>query len=187
MNRFKLIQHPNPTISMDLGQWIHHYYINQKRIQPSVILANAFIDMYAKCGSLDAAAMIFNEMVERGLVSWNSMITGYASHGHATKPLVLFEEIISTGFKPDEITFVGLLLACSHGGLVSVGREYFKGMKGNFGIEPKVEHHVCMIDLFGRMGLLEEAYELITKIPMEASIAAWGAFLMLVEGMGMLR
>uniref|UniRef100_A0A2N9GSR3 DYW domain-containing protein n=1 Tax=Fagus sylvatica TaxID=28930 RepID=A0A2N9GSR3_FAGSY len=129
--------------SLDLGQWIHHYYINQKQIQPSVILANAFIDMYAKCGSIDAAAMIFNEMVERDLVSWNSMITGYASHGHATKALVLFEEMISMGFKPDEITFVGVLSACSHGGLVSV----------------------------------EEAYELITKIPMEASIAAWGALL----------
>jgi pentatricopeptide repeat protein len=163
--------------SLDLGQWIHHYYINQKWIQPSVILANAFIDMYAKCGSIDAAAMIFKEMVERDLVSWNSMITGYASHGHATKALVLFEEMISMGFKPDEITFVGVLSACSHGGLVSVGREYFKGMKINYGIEPKVEHYACMIDLFGRMGLLEEAYELITKMPMEASIAAWGALL----------
>ena len=81
------------------------------------------------------------------------------------------------GFKPDEITFVGVLSACSHGGLVSVGREYFKGMKINYGIEPKVEHYACMIDLFGRMGLLEEAFELITKMPMEASIAAWGALL----------
>ncbi|XP_050264598.1 pentatricopeptide repeat-containing protein At2g22410, mitochondrial-like [Quercus robur] len=163
--------------SLDLGQWIHHYYINQKRIQPSVILANAFIDMYAKCGSIDAAAMIFNETVERDLVSWNSMIAGYASHGHATKALVLFDEMINMGFKPDEITFVGVLSACSHGGLVSVGREYFKSMKRNFGIEPTVEHYACMIDLFGRVGLLEEAYELITKMPMEASVAAWGALL----------
>ena len=92
--------------SLDVGQWVHNYYINQKRIQPSVILANAFIDMYAKCGSINAAAMIFKEMVERDLVSWNSMIAGYASHGHSTKALVLFEEMISMHIKPDEITFV---------------------------------------------------------------------------------
>ena len=73
--------------------------------------------------------------------------------------------------------FVGVLSGCSHNGLVSVGRECFKRMKGNFGIEPKVEHYACMIDLFGRMGLLEEAYELITKMPTEASVAAWGALL----------
>ena len=163
--------------SLDLGQWIHHFYINQKRIQSSVILANAFIDMYAKCGSIDAAAMIFNETVERDLVSWNSMIAGYASHGHATKALVLFDEMINMRFKPDEITFVGVLSACSHGGLVPVGREYFKSMNRNFGIEPTVEHYACVIDLFGRVGLLEEAYELITKMPMEASVAAWGALL----------
>ncbi|XP_059431102.1 pentatricopeptide repeat-containing protein At2g22410, mitochondrial-like [Corylus avellana] len=163
--------------SLDLGQWIHHYYINQKRIQLSLILANAFIDMYAKCGRIDAAAMIFNEMLERDLVSWNSMIVGYASHGHATKALSLFEKMISLRFTPDEITFVGLLSACSHGGLVSEGREYFESMERNFGIEPKVEHYACMIDLFGRVGLLEEAYELIAKMPMKASIAAWGALL----------
>uniref|UniRef100_A0A7N2LUQ4 Pentatricopeptide repeat-containing protein n=1 Tax=Quercus lobata TaxID=97700 RepID=A0A7N2LUQ4_QUELO len=154
-----------------------HPIENTLRIQPSVILANAFIDVYAKCGSIDAAAMIFNETVERDLVSWNSMIAGYASHGHATKALVLFDEMINMGFKPDEITFVGVLSACSHGGLVSVGREYFKSMNRNFGIEPTVEHYACVIDLFGRVGLLDEAYELITKMPMEASVAAWGALL----------
>ncbi|XP_041016698.1 pentatricopeptide repeat-containing protein At2g22410, mitochondrial-like isoform X2 [Juglans microcarpa x Juglans regia] len=163
--------------SLDLGQWIHHYYIHQKRIQFSLILENAFVDMYAKCGSLHAAATIFNEMVERDLVSWNSMVAGYASHGHAKKALVLFEQMTQLGFRPDDITFVGVLSACSHGGLVSEGQNYFKSMKRNFGIEPKVEHYACMIDLYGRIGLLEEAYKFIAKMPMGASVAAWGALL----------
>lgn len=163
--------------SLDFGQWIHHYYVNQKRIQLSLILANAFIDMYAKCGSLNAAATIFNEMVERDLISWNSMIAGYASHGHATEAIMHFEEMIRVGFMPDEVTFVAVLSACSHGGLVSEGREYFQRMKISFGIDPKVEHYACVIDLFGRIGLLEDAYELISKMPMEASVGAWGALL----------
>ncbi|KAG6779975.1 hypothetical protein POTOM_016381 [Populus tomentosa] len=83
--------------------------------------------------------------------------------------------MISRGFKPDDITLVGVLSACSHGGLVAEGREYFQNMKRKYGIEPKNEHYACMIDLLGRVGLLEDAYELITKMPMEPSAAAWGA------------
>ncbi|KAF5455133.1 hypothetical protein F2P56_024742 [Juglans regia] len=116
-------------------------------------------------------------MVERDLVSWNSMVAGYASHGHATKALVLFEQMTRLGFRPNDITFVGVLSTCSHGGLVSEGQDYFKSMKRNFWIEPKVEHYACMIDLYGRIGQLEEAYELIEKMPMGASVAAWGALL----------
>lgn len=162
---------------LDLGRWIHHYYVMQKRIQLSVILGNALIDMYAKCGSIDAAAELFNEMQERDLVSWNSIIVGYASHGHAKKALSLFEQMKLMGYKPDDITFVGVLSACSHGGLITEGREYFRNMEKTSGLKPKVEHYACMIDLFGRVGLLEEAYELITKMPMEPDEAAWGALL----------
>ncbi|CAL5436214.1 unnamed protein product [Camellia sinensis] len=162
---------------LDLGQQIHHYYIGQKRIKLSVILANAFMDMYAKCGNIDAAAELFNEMQERDLVSWNSMIVGCASHGHAEKALILFEQMQNMGFKPDDITFVGILSACSHGGFVAQGREYFQKMERAFGMKPKVEHYACMIDLLGRIGLLEEAHALITKMPMEPDEAVWGALL----------
>ncbi|KAM7490963.1 hypothetical protein LguiA_033884 [Lonicera macranthoides] len=162
---------------LDLGQWIHYYYVKQKRIRLSVILANAFIDMYAKCGSIDAAAQVFNEMLERDVVSWNSMIVGFASNGHVKKALVLFEQMKNLGYKPDDITFVGVLSACSHGGLLAQGREYFKNMERNFGLKPTLEHYACMIDLLGRIGLLEEAYDLIMKMPMEPDEAAWGALL----------
>lgn len=162
---------------LDLGQWIHHYYINGKLIQLSVILGNALIDMYAKCGSITSATELFNEMPKRNLVSWNTMIAGYAAHGHAKQALTLFNQMKSTELKPDHITFVAVLSACSHGGLVSEGREHFKSMIRDYGIEPKEEHYACMIDLLGRIGLLEEAYELINKMPMEPSESAWGALL----------
>ncbi|KAL5561590.1 hypothetical protein UlMin_031337 [Ulmus minor] len=162
---------------LELGEWIRHYYINSKRISLSVILSNAFIDMYAKCGNIDAAASLFNEMPEKNLVSWNTMIAGYAAHGHAKQALDLFEQMKSRGLKPDHITFVAVLSACSHGGLVHEGREHFKSITRDFGMEPKGEHYACMIDLLGRIGLLEEAYKLITNMPMEPSESAWGALL----------
>ncbi|XP_077210055.1 pentatricopeptide repeat-containing protein At2g22410, mitochondrial-like [Tasmannia lanceolata] len=161
----------------DLGRWIYHYFIDKKRVELSVILANAFIDMYAKCGSIDTASTLFCEMPGRDLVSWNSMIAAYAVHGYGEKALMLFEQMKSEGFSPDDITFVGVLSACSHGGLVVEGREHFQNMSRIFGIEPKVEHYACMIDLLGRVGLLEEAYELIRSMPMEPDEAGWGAIL----------
>lgn len=163
---------------LDLGQWMYFYYIKQNRIQPTVKLGNAFIDMYAKCGKIDAAEELFIEIHDKDLVSWNSMIVGFASHGHAIKAVNLFEEMKGTGlYKPDEITFIGVLSACSHGGLLAQGRSYLKEMEKTFGLKPKVEHYACMIDLLGRMGLLDEAYGLITEMPMEADKVVWGAIL----------
>ncbi|KAJ4951200.1 hypothetical protein NE237_028032 [Protea cynaroides] len=163
--------------SLDLGQWFHYYYVDQKRVKLSVILANAFIDMYAKCGNIDAAVEVFIIMAEKDLVSWNSMIVGYAVHGYAEQALRLFDQMRSKEIVPDDITFVGVLSACSHGGLVIQGKEFFGNMRRVYGIEPKAEHYACMIDLLGRVGLLEEANKLITRMPMEPDEAAWGALL----------
>lgn len=161
---------------MDIGQRINDYYVKQKRIPLTVILGNAFVDMYAKCGNIDTAREIFDEMTKKDLVSYNSMIVAYASHGHADKALSLFELIREVGFKPDDITFVGILSACAHGGLVEKGWGYFRDME-SFGLTPAMEHYACMIDLLGRVGLLEEAYELIRSMPMEPDEAIWGALL----------
>ncbi|KAL4592982.1 hypothetical protein LXL04_005991 [Taraxacum kok-saghyz] len=163
---------------LDLGQWMYIYYIKQNRIQPTVTLGNAFIDMYAKCGNINAAEEVFNQIHVKILISWNSMIVGFASHGHAMKALSFFKEMIGTGlYKPDEITFIGVLSACSHGGLLTQGRSYFNEMETTFGLKPRVEHYACMIDLLGRIGLLNEAYELIKEMPMEADKVVWGAVL----------
>ncbi|GAB2273351.1 hypothetical protein Dimus_008149 [Dionaea muscipula] len=163
--------------SLDMGRWIHHYYAHQSLIKSSIVLSNALIDMYAKCGCIYTAESLFNEMPERDLVSWNSMIVGFADHGHESKALMLFENMKDLGINPDGITFIGVLSACSHGGLVTKGRSYFSDMEKIFGLEPKVEHYACMIDLLGRAGLIAEAYELIEKMPMEPDEAAWGALL----------
>ncbi|KAK7272779.1 hypothetical protein RIF29_13818 [Crotalaria pallida] len=162
---------------LSLGHWIHEYFVNGKKMHLSVTLGNAVIDMYAKCGSINAAAQVFSSMSERNLVSWNSMIAGYAANGLAKQAVSLFDRMRNMGFKPDDITFVSLLTACSHGGLILQGQDYFDSMERNYGIKPKREHYACMIDLLGRNGLLEEAYVFITKMPMQPSEAAWGALL----------
>ncbi|XP_071701499.1 pentatricopeptide repeat-containing protein At2g22410, mitochondrial-like [Rutidosis leptorrhynchoides] len=162
---------------LDLGQWIYIYYIKQNRIQLTVTLGNAFIDMYAKCGNINAAIELFNEMEVKDIVTWNSMIVGFASHGHAIKALNLFGQMKLKGYKPDEITLVGVLSACSHGGLLDQGRSYFKEMEKEYGFKPTLEHYACMIDLLGRIGLLEEAYRLINEMAMEPDKAVWGAIL----------
>ncbi|RWR96853.1 pentatricopeptide repeat-containing protein, mitochondrial-like protein [Cinnamomum micranthum f. kanehirae] len=162
---------------LDLGRWIHRYYVDEKRVELTVILQNALVDMYAKCGSIDAAMNLFEVMPQRDLVSWNSMIAGYAVHGYGEKALMLFKQMMSEVIVPDDITFVVVLSACSHSGLITEGRQYFGCMKRVFGIEPKLEHYSCMIDLLGRVGLLEEALELIRRMPMEPDEAGWGALL----------
>ncbi|MED6123815.1 hypothetical protein PIB30_053027 [Stylosanthes scabra] len=162
---------------LNLGQWIHHHFVNEKKVHLSVTMGNAIIDMYAKCGSIDAAAEVFRVMSLRNLISWNSMIASYAAHGQAKQAFHLFDQMVSMGFRPDDVTFVSLLTACSHGGLVSQGQEYFDTMGTKYGVKPKREHYSCMIDLFGRTGLLEEAYRLIMSMPMQPCEAAWGALL----------
>ncbi|XP_026457527.1 pentatricopeptide repeat-containing protein At2g22410, mitochondrial-like isoform X1 [Papaver somniferum] len=162
---------------LDFARWIYKYYVGLKKVQFSVTLTNAFIDMYAKCGNLDEAAKLFNSITKKDLVSWNSMIMAYATHGYAEKSLNLFEEMKRDGLWPDDITFVGVLSACCHGGLVNQGRSYFEIMREVFRLEPKAEHYVCMIDLLGRVGNLKEAYELIKIMPMKPDEAAWGALL----------
>lgn len=162
---------------LNLGYWIHQYFVVGKRMSLSVTLANVMVDMYAKCGSIDAAAEVFSTMPERNLISWNSMIAGYAANGRAKQAINVFDQMRNVGFKPDNITFVSLLTACSHGGLISEGREYFDNMERSYGIKPQREHYACMVDLLGRTGLLEEAYKLITNMPMQPCEAAWGALL----------
>ncbi|XP_020584711.1 pentatricopeptide repeat-containing protein At2g22410, mitochondrial-like [Phalaenopsis equestris] len=162
---------------LDLGRWIYEHYIEKKVLKLSLNLSNAFIDMYAKCGAINVAAKIFDEMTERDIVSWNSIIMGYAFHGNGSKAVKLFERLKRETLVPDDITFVGVLTACSHVGLVSEGRRYFLGMKAEFGIEPKPAHYACMVDLLGRVGLLEDAFELVRNMPMEPDEAGWGALL----------
>ncbi|KAH6827691.1 hypothetical protein C2S53_015775 [Perilla frutescens var. hirtella] len=144
---------------------------------PSV--QTALVGMYAKCGSLADAKSCFDRIKpsSRNLVSWNSMISAYASHGRGTDAVRTFELMIQAGVRPDSITFTGLLSGCSHSGLVDVGLIYFDSMSSEYSVERRHEHYACVVDLLGRAGRLVEAYELISRMPMPAGASAWGSLL----------
>ncbi|CAN0887679.1 Pentatricopeptide repeat-containing protein At2g34400 [Linum grandiflorum] len=133
--------------------------------------------MYAKCGQLDCARKVFDEIPQRDLVSWNSMISGYAQMGSARKAMRLFLDMRDLGIDPNEITFVAVLSACVHGGLVDEGRQLFEMMKPSFGVVPTIEHFSCMVDLLARAGLLHEAWEFIEKMPGKPDEIVLGALL----------
>lgn len=150
--------------ALEQGKWIHKI-IEENNIGIDAIVGTALIEMYSKCGFVEKSVEIFNGLKDKDTASWTSIICGLAMNGEPEKALCLFSEMEMTGAKPDDITFIGLLTACSHGGLVDKGRNYFHSMKTIYQIEPKLEHYGCLIDLFGRAGRLSEAKELIEMIP----------------------
>jgi pentatricopeptide repeat protein len=162
--------------ALDLGRRVHEYS-NQSGFRRNVHISNTLIDMYLKCGCLANARRVFEEMEERTIVSWSAMIAGLAMHGQAEEALRLFSEMIQIGVKPNDVTFIGLLHACSHMGMIDKGREFFGSMTRDFGIIPRIEHYGCMVDLFSRAGLLQEAYEFIMNMPIKPNGVVWGALL----------
>ncbi|CAN6486894.1 unnamed protein product [Victoria cruziana] len=162
--------------ALDLGKWVH-VYICKNNIEADGYVGNALVDMYAKCGSIEQAENVFNSMVSRDVYSYTSMIVGFAMHGLGKRALVLFKEMSKVGVDPDEITFIGVLSACSHAGLVEEGRRHFDDMVKVYGLTPEVEHYGCMVDLLGRAGLLDEAEEFIKAMPMQPDAFVWGALL----------
>ncbi|KAF8390823.1 hypothetical protein HHK36_023122 [Tetracentron sinense] len=137
----------------------------------------ALVDMYAKSGLVKVARRLFERLMERRVVSWNAMIAGYAMHGHTTEALTLFEEMKKEEARPDHITFVGVLSACSHGGLMDEGWNFFESMVKVHLIKPTVQHYTCMVDLLGHSGRLDEAYNLITQMTEMPDSGIWGALL----------
>lgn len=162
---------------LGLGKKIHDSVL-RSRFRCSTKVLNSFIDMYAKCGCLDDAFGVFNGMkMKKDLVSWNSMIHGFGIHGHGEKAIELFTRMVREGFKPDRYTFIGLLCACTHAGLVNEGRSYFYSMERVYGIVPQIEHYGCMIDLLSRGGHLKEAFRLVRSMPMEPNAIVLGTLL----------
>ncbi|KAI3891341.1 hypothetical protein MKX03_031437 [Papaver bracteatum] len=138
---------------------------------------NALISMYSRCGNIEAASKVFNKMDDKNVISWTAMITGFAKHGFAKKALETFDDMIQTGIRPNEVTYVAVLSACSHVGLVAEGWEHFNAMDSEHGIVPRMEHYACMVDLLGRSGLLEEALDFIYKMPFQADSLVWRTLL----------
>ncbi|KAK1441296.1 hypothetical protein QVD17_07143 [Tagetes erecta] len=162
--------------SLDQGKWIHGY-VRESSIELDGVLGTALLDMYAKLGRLDLAWDVFETMKRKELSSWNAMIGGLAMHGRAKDAIELLLKMEKQRVKPNDITFVGVLNACAHGGLVDVGFAYFNRMQEVHGVEPTVHHYGCLVDLLARAGRLAEAEELISIMPMTPSPAVWGALL----------
>lgn len=159
-----------------LGEWVHAY-IRKNRIETDTVLMTALFDMYAKCGDLDRARCLFAEMPGKDLASWNAMIKVLGVHGQGNEALEMFSLMEKDGIVPNDVTFVGLLNACSHGGLVVKGLELLELMQSRYSIAPCIEHYGCVVDLLGRAGRLVEAYELVKNIAVEPDIVIWGALL----------
>ena len=160
---------------LDSGRWVHSY-MNSRRLVANLRLGTALVDMYSKCGSLEDARKMFDEMPNKDVVTWNVMIGGYAVHGRSKEAVSLFYDMLAKGIRPTDITIIGVLNACSHAGMVSEGRGVFRLME-KFDLEPKIEHFGCMIDLLGRAGMVEEAYEMARLMPVECDDIIWGSIL----------
>ncbi|CAN0900899.1 Pentatricopeptide repeat-containing protein At1g08070, chloroplastic [Linum grandiflorum] len=166
--------------ALSLGKWIHTHIDknnNKFRLSNNATLSTSLIDMYAKCGNITAAKQIFDTLDYKKLASWNAMISGLAIHGLADMALKIFSTMIDQGFVPDDITFVGVLSACNHGGLVDLARHYFSSMVKDYNVSPKLQHYGCMIDLLGKAGLFDEAESLINDMEMHPDGAIWGSLL----------
>ncbi|KAL3507091.1 hypothetical protein ACH5RR_032473 [Cinchona calisaya] len=163
--------------SLQNGMKIHSLIVQTGFIQDE-LTGSALLDMYAKCGDVRSSAYIFDEMVARNdVISWNSMIVGFAKNGYAENALKIFKEMKQTNVKPDEVTFLGILTACSHAGMVSEGRQIFDDMIAIYGVQPRSDHCACMVDIFGRWGFLEEAEEFIEKLNFEPDSMIWATYL----------
>ncbi|KAK4757750.1 hypothetical protein SAY87_019051 [Trapa incisa] len=161
--------------SLEYGKKIHNM-IHDKMINHNQFVANALVDMYAKCGDLESAIYIFQGMNSRNCACWNAMISGFAVNGQSREAIEFFKRMEGSHVKPDELTFLSVLSACAHGGLVDEGMTIFSQME-NYGLVPNIKHYGCLVDLLARSGRLREAYSLIKSMPMEPNDAVLGSML----------
>ncbi|KAF9608195.1 hypothetical protein IFM89_007817 [Coptis chinensis] len=163
--------------SIDHGKQIHGVAIRSGE-ESSVSVGNSLVTMYAKGGSIQNSRRVFDHVSwNKDTVSWTSMIISLAQHGLGEEAIELFEKMLSIGIKPDHITYVGVISACTHAGFVEQGQNYFSLMQNVHKIKPTHSHYSCMIDLFGRAGLLQQAHNFIEKMPVEPDVIAWGSLL----------
>ncbi|KAK1298026.1 putative pentatricopeptide repeat-containing protein [Acorus calamus] len=159
--------------SLERGMEIHAHLV-RACTRPNVVVESALLDMYSKCGRIDYASRVFKRMAWKNKFSWNSMIAGYARHGLCEEALELFEEMRMRGDRqPDLVTFVAILSACSHAGLVDRGLKHFKSMTRDHRLVPRMEHYSCVVDLLGRAGRLKEVEDFIRDMPIEPNVLVW--------------
>ncbi|XP_048438028.1 pentatricopeptide repeat-containing protein At4g39952, mitochondrial-like isoform X1 [Pyrus x bretschneideri] len=153
-----------------------HCYIKERHLEINLSLATALVDMYAKCGQLEKSRELFNSMEDRDVISWNVMISGYATHGLAESAIKLFREMEDLNVKPNELIFLALLSACNHSGLVEEGKYLFRRMQ-DLSLQPHLKHYACMVGILGRSGKLQEAEDLVLSMPISPDGGVWGSLL----------
>ncbi|KAI3761384.1 hypothetical protein L1987_51798 [Smallanthus sonchifolius] len=158
------------------GKWVH-FYIKKKKLPLTVTLGTALLVFYAKCGSTENLIEVFENMPRKNVLSWSVLIQGLASNRQGNKALKYFDLMLANHIKPNDITFIGVLCACSHAGLVEKGRALFASMSRDFNMEPRIEHYGCMVDILGRAGLLEDAYNFIQNMPVKPNAVIWRTLL----------
>ncbi|RWR78239.1 pentatricopeptide repeat-containing protein [Cinnamomum micranthum f. kanehirae] len=166
----------SPTAAVEQGKQLHGCSI-KFGYENAICVSSTLVTMYVKRGSIENADKVFRRQKERDLVSWNSMISGYAQHGYGKKALEIFEEMERQGLEMDGITFIGVISACTHAGLVEEGSRYFNSMIRDHHIDPTMEHYACMVDLYSRAGKFEKAIELIKGMPFPAGATVWRTLL----------
>jgi pentatricopeptide repeat protein len=162
--------------TLGLGLWMNRFVMKQD-MGDNIRISNSLIDMYSRCGCIEFARQIFEKMPTRTLVSWNSIIVGFAVNGYVEEALQFFSLMQKEGFKPDGISFTGALTACSHAGLVDEGLQFFDDMKRVHRITPRIEHYGCIVDLYSRAGRLEDALNVIENMPMKPNEVVLGSLL----------
>ncbi|KAK7268683.1 hypothetical protein RIF29_21389 [Crotalaria pallida] len=159
------------------GKQIHAFSIKMQ-LSDDIPLCNALIDMYAKCGSLDYARLVFdNGSYFKDAISWSSMISAYGLHGRGEQAINMYYKMLQQGIKPDMITVVGVLSACSKSGLVDEGISIYNSLIAKYEMKPTVEICACVVDMFGRSGKLDQALEFINEMPLDPSPSVWGSLL----------
>ncbi|XP_071694126.1 pentatricopeptide repeat-containing protein At4g14850 [Rutidosis leptorrhynchoides] len=163
---------------LEMGRLVHALAV-KACIDGNAFVGSALVDMYAKCGNVEDCEKVFDEMPQRNLITWNALLGGYAHLGYVDMALSVFDEMKCGKFDvvPNYVTFVSVLAACSRAGAVKVGMSIFESMRPRYGIEPGIEHYACIVDMLGRAGMVERAYEFIKGMPGRPTVSMWGALL----------
>ncbi|KAL0335616.1 UNVERIFIED_CONTAM: Pentatricopeptide repeat-containing protein, chloroplastic [Sesamum radiatum] len=168
-----LIMACRDTGELHQGILVHSILENNELFKRSIVLGNALIDMYAKCGSMAKARAVFDRMAQKDVISWTSMIVGHAINGEGVKSLATFKHMCAKKFIPNSVTFIGVLSACDHAGLVDEGRRLYDVMREVYHIKPQIEHCGCVVDMLARAGKIEDAQMFIQKMPMAPNALIW--------------
>ncbi|KAK8916649.1 Pentatricopeptide repeat-containing protein [Platanthera zijinensis] len=163
-------------VSLGWGRMLHLYAIKIGHEQDTLV-KSSLISMYSRCGLAEDSAQAFRSMLNRDTIAWNAMISAYAHHGFASEAIGLYNTMTRSGFHPDQVTFLNLLLACSHMGLIDEGCRLFKSMQEEWKLAPKAEHYACLVDLLGRSGFVVDAYKFMESVPEDLQTTAWETLL----------